>query len=143
MSSSFVHYFHLGHAYEVRSSIGSEFMDTLLGVSYYTIRNRDEIEAELISTANTRHYDYEDSEGIEDLNQVQEHFSSSEIEQMIDEMPDVYLDDVEFFSSGDADHRIDDWIRDNNIIQYITDTIKTLRDWLITRNLRISGYFFV
>ena len=47
---------------------------------------------------------------------------------MIDEMPDVYLDDVEFFSSGDADHRIDDWIRDNNIIQIVTDTIKTLRD---------------
>lgn len=128
MSSSFVHYFHLGHAYEVRSSIGSEFMDTLLGVSYYTIRNRDEIEAELISTANTRHHDYEDSEGIEDLNQVQEHFSSSEIEQMIDEMPDVYLDDVEFFCTGDADHRIDDWIRDNNIIEYITETIRTLRD---------------
>ena len=128
MSSSFVNYFHLGHAYEVRSDIGMEFRDTLLGVSYFTIRNRDEIEEELIKTANTMYHDYEDSEGIEDLNQVQEHFSSSEIEQMVVEIPDVYIDDVEFFSSGDADHRIDDWIRDNNIIQIITDTIKTLRD---------------
>ena len=128
MSSSFVNYFHLGHAYEVRSDIGSEFMDLLLGVRYYTIRNRDEIEEEVIKTANTMYHDYEDSEGIEDLNQVQEHFSSSEIEQMVAEIPDVYIDDVEFFSSGDVDHRIDDWIRDNNIIQIITDTIKTLRD---------------
>ena len=128
MSSSFVNYFHLGHAYEVRSDIGYELRDTLLGVSYFTIRNRDEIEEELIKTANTMYHDYEDTEGIENLNQVQEHFSSSEIEQMITEIPDVYIDDVEFFSSGDVDDKIADWIRDNNIIQIVTDTIKTLID---------------
>ena len=128
MSSSFVNYFHLGHAYEVRSDIGYEFRDTLLGVSYFTIRNRDEIEEELIKTANTMYHDYEDSEGIEDLNQVQEHFSSNQIENMIDEMPDVYLNEIDFTMSGDVDDEINQWISDNNLVEYIANTVRTLQD---------------
>lgn len=128
MSSSFVHYFHLGHAYEVRRDITCDFRYELLGVDFYTKHNLEEIEEELIKTANTMYHDYEDSEGIEDLNQVQEHFSSNQIENMIDEMPDVYLNEVDFTMSGDVDDEINQWISDNNLVEYIANTVRTLQD---------------
>jgi len=128
MSSSFSHYFHLGHAYEVRRDITCDFRYEILGVDFYTVNNLEEIEEELIKTANTMYHDYEDSEGIENLNQVQEHFSSSEIANMIDEMPDVYLNEIDFTMSGDVDDEINQWISDNNLVDYIANTVRTLQD---------------
>jgi|SRR5210317_932069 len=128
MSSSFATFFHLGHAYEVRSSIGIEFFDTILGIGYYSTRARDEIETELISNADSRYVSDEENEGIEELNQLQEYFSSSEIHDMIDDIPDTFTDCREFFMSGLADSKIDDWIRDNNVIEIVKETVKELSD---------------
>lgn len=128
MSSSFAHFFNLGHAYEVRSSIGIQFFDTIAGVGYYSTRQRDEIEYELISTANTKYVSDEENEGIEDISQLQEYFSSSELYQMVDDIPDTFTDCREFFMSGDVDHIIDEWITDNNVIDIVKNTIKELSD---------------
>lgn len=122
MSSSFSHFLELGHAYEVRNHIGSNFKVNILGYDYYSVYDYDDIVSSLI------HFIDLDDVEIECISDVQEHYSSNEIESMIDDLDDVYASQLEFFQSGNADIAIYDWIRDNDIVELVAKNIRELQD---------------